>query len=41
MTTFYEAPKAEIISFASREKLAVIEEDLGSDPEVEITSRDF
>ena len=41
MNKIYEAPDAELISFASREKLAVIEEDLGSDPEVEITSRDF
>ena len=43
MKTYYETPEAEIIDFAAREALAIVEkdEDLGEDPTIGFVSKDF
>lgn len=44
MKTIYEAPVAEVIDFAAKEKLAVVpepDETVGRDPSVEIGSKNF
>ena len=41
MKNFYEAPVAEVIDFAAKEKIAVIEETVGREPEMGVGSKDF